>query len=126
MKSRPSRMTAALIIGRVAFSGEPFLPGEWAGAVAGAAEPPRILSDVIFRQKEAVGSADLTVVQTQLFPPPPLPSPSPVYQGPLSFPMAAPTAPPCPAPLALRIGYEIVFDLPGAETTLLFLLYAHP
>src|SRR3954469_25328638 len=109
MKSTPSRMTAALIIGRVVSGGEPFLPGEWAGAVTRAAEPLRILSDPIFCQKEAAGSADITVVQTQLFPPPPLPSPSPVYQGPLSFPMAALTAPPCPAPLALRIGYDIVF-----------------
>jgi transglutaminase-like putative cysteine protease len=30
------------------------------------------------------------------------------------------------APLALRIGYDLTFDLPGAETTLLFMLYSHP
>src|SRR4051794_15546739 len=129
MTSRSSRMTAAFIIGPVARRGETFCSRKTARAAAAAPGTRRILWDLIFRQKGAASSADLIRVQTQLFTPPSSPSSSPDLRGPLTLPVSASaSAPPsCPAPpLALRIGYDVVFDLPGTETTLLFMLYAHP
>jgi transglutaminase-like putative cysteine protease len=71
-------------------------------------------------------SADLIVVASQLFPSLVRPVEASSYT--LPAPTApSPTRPAEPAaPLALRIGYDMVFDLPGAETTLLFMLYTHP
>ena len=81
----------------------------------------RILSDLLFYRKQVAGSADLFGVQSQLFP-----SPSPSLPAQDSLRLTPTLVVPSAAPLALRIGYELAFDLPGEETTLLFMLYAHP